>query len=559
MESDYTPRLKLARQIPIFPERRFVQLRIHFTFNGKNKVFERQIERVVIGRPKENVTIQLDLTPDESVSRPHACIWIEGDQYWVEDLGSARGTLVSGEEIRGKQKRLLLANDTIQVGNTILRVELPANASTALSAAPQPDPGTTVLTDLADEGGRLEIGGAIAADAAVFVALPEAAAGAAERFALLCELPLQFAEPVPLESLMQTIVERLVAVIPGAARGALLVRNRSTGQLLLKAHVPHGAPSVSMTLAQRAIEKKAAFIWRRGEDFTASLIESSCFSGMYSPLLWKNEVLGVICVDNPSGERFFDDEDLRLILAVARYAAMAVANRQLQEDLQLNAALLARLLTNFSPKIRDNLLKKVRNGKLRLGGERSEVTILYSDIRGFTRMSAAMDAEDVVEMLNEYFGPLVSAVFGYNGTVDKFVGDAVLAVFGSPEHDPKQHENAVRAALEMQAAVTRINEVRQARGHVTCNIGIGINCGEVFHGFIGSSERMEFTVIGDVVNKTARYCDGAQPAEILIGPELHQHVWRTIVAEPVSIPTKHEGTLSAYRVKSIKADTPTKA
>lgn len=192
---------------------------------------------------------------------------------------------------------------------------------------------------------------------------------------------------------------------------------------------------------------------------------------------------------------------------------------------------------------------------MRLGGERSGVTILYSDIRGFTRMSAAMDAEDVVEMLNEYFAPLVNAVFRYNGTVDKFIGDAVLAVFGSPEHDAKQHENAVRTALEMQAAVTRIDEARHARGHVTCNMGIGINCGEVFHGFVGSSERMEFTVIGDVVNKTARYCDGAQPGEILIGPELHQHVWRTIVAEPTSIPTKHEGTLSAYSVKGIKPDT----
>jgi adenylate cyclase len=531
-------------------------VRIHFTYNGKSAVFDKQIEKVIVGRPKENVTVELDLTPDESVSRPHACIWIEGDQYWVEDLGSTRGTLVSGEEIKDQGKRQLLAGNTIQIGNTILRVELPVSPEASATSESMIDTGATLPADPAIEDGRLEIGKSISADSPMFGGQQLVEARAAQRLALLCELPLQFAERISLESLMQTIVERLLTVIPGALRGALLMRERTTGHLLLKAHVPTGKPSISMTLAQRAIERREAFIWQHGDDLTASLLESSCWSGMYAPLLWGKEVLGVICVDHPNRERFFDEEDLELLLAVARYSAIAVVNRQLQEDLKQNAALLSRLLTNFSPKVRDNLLKKARNGKLRLGGERSEVTILYSDIRGFTRMSAAMDAEDVVEMLNEYFAALVNAIFRYNGTVDKFVGDAVLAVFGSPEHDPKQHENAVRASLEMQAAVTRINEARHARGLVTCNMGIGINCGEVLHGFIGSSERMEFTVIGDVVNKTARFCDGAQAGEILIGPELHQHVWRTIVAEAGSIPTKHEGTLSVYSVKELRQNVP---
>jgi adenylate cyclase len=505
------------------------------------------------------VEVELDLTPDDSVSRPHACIWVEHGKYWIEDLGSTHGTLVSGEQIRGKVKRLLRADDTIKVGRTILRVEMPDRVSGSATATLQLDSGTTILQAVDEDGAHIEIGETIPADSPVFGAQQVIAASTAQRLSLLCELPLQFAEPLPLDSLMQIIVERLVAVIPGAARGALLVRDRMTSQLLLKAHVPRGTPSVSMTLAQRAIEKRAAFIWRSGEDSTASLLESSCLSGMYAPLLWRNEVFGVICVDNPSCERFFGDEDLRLLLAVARYAAMAVANRQLQEDSQQNAALLARLLTNFSPKVRDNLLKRAKNGKLRLGGEKSEVTILYSDIRGFTRMSAGMDAEDVVEMLNHYFGALVNSVFRYNGTIDKFVGDAILAVFGSPEPDPTQHENAIRSALEMQAAMERLNEERRAVGLVTWNVGIGINCGEVLHGFIGSAERMEFTVIGDVVNKTERLCEGAQPGEILIGPELHQRVWQAIVAEIASIPTKHEGNLSAYRLKGLKPDTRTKS
>jgi adenylate cyclase len=105
-----------------------------------------------------------------------------------------------------------------------------------------------------------------------------------------------------------------------------------------------------------------------------------------------------------------------------------------------------------------------------------------------------METEDVVDMLNHYFAALVNAIFRYDGTVDKFVEDAIVAVFGSPEPDSKQHEKATPAALEMQASVKRVNEERRARGLVSCDMGIAIHCGEVIRGFIGSAERMEFTV-----------------------------------------------------------------
>jgi len=153
-----------------------------------------------------------------------------------------------------------------------------------------------------------------------------------------------------------------------------------------------------------------------------------------------------------------------------------------------------------------------------------------------------------VDLLNECFASLVEAIFKYDGTVDKYIGDAILAVFGSPEPDPQQHDKAVRAALEMQAAMTDLNETRARRGDVTCQIGIGVHCGEVLHGFIGTAERMEFTVIGDAVNRTSRYCDGAGPGEVLISPEVYELVWRQVEAERTSIPTKHEGDLPAYRV-----------
>jgi len=164
-----------------------------------------------------------------------------------------------------------------------------------------------------------------------------------------------------------------------------------------------------------------------------------------------------------------------------------------------------------------------------------------------------MDPDDVVEMLNAYFARLIPVIFAHNGTVDKYIGDAILAVFGSPEPDAQHHAKAVQAAVGMQAAMREVNAERTAQGLVTCDIGIGVHCGQVIHGFIGALERMEFTVIGDAVNRASRYCDGAPPGEVLLSPEVHARVWTVVQAEWTTIATKHEGDLVAYRLKGLKA------
>ena len=182
---------------------------------------------------------------------------------------------------------------------------------------------------------------------------------------------------------------------------------------------------------------------------------------------------------------------------------------------------------SFSPSLRARVLERARQGRLRPGGERSEVTILCSDIRGFTAATSKMDADEIAEVLNVYLPALTEPIVAQNGTIDKYMGDAILAVFGSPDPDSDQHVKAVRAAHEMQAAMRRINQKRNANGQLVCNIGIGIHCGEVFHGFIGATERMEFTVIGDAVNCSSRYCSGAAAGEVLISPALSQRVWQS--------------------------------
>ncbi|HMF11975.1 MAG TPA: adenylate/guanylate cyclase domain-containing protein, partial [Gemmataceae bacterium] len=162
-----------------------------------------------------------------------------------------------------------------------------------------------------------------------------------------------------------------------------------------------------------------------------------------------------------------------------------------------------------------------------------------------------MEPDDVVDLLNGCFSRFIPILLAQDGTVDKYIGDAILTVFGSPDADPAQYQKAVRAAWQMQTAMRELNAQRATRNEVTCGMGIGIHCGEVVHGFIGSAERMEYTVIGDAVNYASRYCDAAGDGEIVISPEVHQHVWKIVKAKEVTIATKHEGNLRAYRVQEV--------
>jgi len=518
-------------------------MRLTYSYQGTEQVFDRDTTQVIAGRPSQAIAVDLDLRPDQAVSRPHARIWVEGGKYWIEDLNSLRGTLIGEENIQGKGRRQLHPGDTVRIGDTILRVQIPLEG-TADHATP--------LALAAPTRPPLEIAAALDASLPPSMTVETPTPEMARRLALLYELPFHFAAEKGLDRLLQTIVERLVEVIPDAARGAVLLRDHGTDTLLLKAYVSPGQPAVSETLARRAMAEGKGFIWRRreGTEVGVTILQNRIETGMYAPLLWQGEALGVICVDNPERDSTFTDGDWRLMLAVAQYATMALSNHQLQEKLHRESEIKTTLLRQFSPKVAERLMGQ--HGRQRLASQRGEVTILCSDIRGFTRLSQGMGPDDVVEMLNAYLAQLTPVLFKYDGTVDKYAGDSILAIFGSPEPDPKHVEKAVQAAVEMQAAMGTLNAVRKARGQITFGIGIGVHCGDVVHGFIGPPERRDFTVIGDAVNRASRYCDGAKAGEVLISPAVHSRVWKVVQAEPTTILTKHEGALPAFRVTGLQ-------
>ncbi len=509
-------------------------------FRGKKLRFDLDSDNLVIGRTADGVVPNVALNDDPAVAPRHAQVWVAAGTVWIRDLDSPSGVLVNG--LRIAQPQQIGPGDEIIVGSTTLTVtSRPAGGAAGQPAQPpakpqaEADEATVTLKSEMD---------------ARRTAAPEFNSTSQKQLAMLYELPIQFAAERDLRKLFGLVLKSVIEIIPGAKRGALLVLDRASGKLALRAAVPEENPPISRTLIRRAVAQGKGFIWSKDAemDVSQSMKALSIATGMYCPLMWQGEVQGVICVDTPDPKRSFADSDLRFLIAVAHYAAAALSNSALQADIEFKNKVQDRLLTNFSPRLRQRLVDQARAGALVPGGERSKVTLLMSDIRGFTTTTATMDVQLVVDMLNEYFTELVQVIFDHDGTIDKFIGDAILVVFGSPDADADQHAKAVKAAIAMQAANQRVNARRKARGEVCCDLGIGLHYGEVLHGFIGAEDRLEFTVIGDTVNRTARYCDGAGKGMIVVSPELHQFVKDQFEFKALAFPTKHEGEFKAFEV-----------
>jgi adenylate cyclase len=202
-----------------------------------------------------------------------------------------------------------------------------------------------------------------------------------------------------------------------------------------------------------------------------------------------------------------------------------------------------------SKQVVDELLDD--DAKLNLGGEEREVTILFSDIRGFTSMSENMSPENVVSTLNEYFSDMIDIVFKYNGTLDKIIGDELMIVYGAPISAEDDTQRAVTTAVEMQKQIICLNKKRKKRKDMPISAGIGINRGIVVSGNIGSRDMMDYTVIGDTVNLGARLCSAAGPGEILVSSTVWketQKYYSYKKLEPIKVKGK-KNKVSIYRIE----------
>jgi adenylate cyclase len=168
-----------------------------------------------------------------------------------------------------------------------------------------------------------------------------------------------------------------------------------------------------------------------------------------------------------------------------------------------------------------------------LTGERRQVTVLFCDVRGFTPMSERLSPEEVVLLLNDFYNLMIETTFKYDGTLDKFLGDAVMAVFGAPMAHPDHSARAIRTALAMQAGIAGLNEQRARDGKEPISVGIGVSAGEAVAGTVGTEDRMEYTVIGDSVNLAARLESNAKPGQILISQRTYERVRDLVETRPL--------------------------
>ena len=191
---------------------------------------------------------------------------------------------------------------------------------------------------------------------------------------------------------------------------------------------------------------------------------------------------------------------------------------------------------------------------LTLGGQKTHVTTMFCDIRGSSQIAEQLTPQELVTLLNEHFTAMTEILFEYEGTLDKYIGDEIMAIFGAPISVGNEDYRAVWAALEMQARNKELNAARRAENRPLLHFGIGIDSGEVIAGYIGSPKRMDFTVVGDRVNTAKRFCDMASAGKVVVG----ENTWKAIEQYAEGIPMGKltlkgkQQTVFAYEVVSLK-------
>lgn len=517
--------------------------------NGRVSDFPLTKDEVKIGRTSLRNDLVLD---DLAVSREHAAIRKTGETFTLYDLGSANGTLVNGAPVRNP--RTLLPGDEILIGKTscIYTPDMPSleREPSSISFGEVHDVDGTIMVSLVPEEFLKALKQAKEPPYASPVSktvIPEAeeVAESAEEtttgkarelavlqkkakiLALLYELGRALGSAFTLPEIYKMASEMLFSVTP-ADHCLILLTDRAAGELkavsvevsaALKAQglTETGASNIviSRTITSRVMKEGIALlVYDAQKDFgSESIMIQAIHSVMCAPLVGKEGLMGAIYVDRRDLLSRFEEADLDLLQAIASQTAIAIESTMAREQLQKEAVVRERL-GRFLPA---GVVDRVMKGEIKLGGVSQEVTTLFADIRGFTPMSERTTPEAVVEILNEHFTIMTDAIVQFGGTLDKYIGDSVMALFGAPYNNPEQDPiNAVNAAIEMQQGMKIVNDKLAARGLPTITIGIGINTGAVIVGEIGSEKQMNYTAIGDAVNLAARLESNAQPGQILV-------------------------------------------
>ncbi|MFN8570658.1 MAG: adenylate/guanylate cyclase domain-containing protein [Gemmatimonadaceae bacterium] len=479
---------------------------------------------------------------DPTVSRRHAEVAVESSGVTLRDLGSSNGTFVNGNRITTAR---VVPGDRLIFGKVLfeLRELSPVliDDATAEGMRRAARAGTTIVRQIpvpdADQAleNALRLSGVQKAVDETTTILPQSERDRL-RLTLLLEISKALTRATDVDQMLEKLTQFSFRLLDVDRVTILLLRpdgelEPSVSRLRAGAQSVRG---ISLALARTAIEKQVAILsddsepkangealGRSSKTPAAGGRTAAC-----APLVaGEGRVLGVLYVDSVTSNYRISEEDLDFLVAFAGIAAVAVDNVRYAERVRHESTVRANFERFFAPALAARIAASP--DAVRLGGERRSVAVLFSDIRGFTQLAAQMTPDETASLLTEYFTEMVECVFRHGGTLDKFIGDAVMAQWGAPISEADDADRALDAALDMMRCVERLNEGWRQQQRPEIQVGIGLSYGEAFAGFLGSDRRLEYTLIGDTVNTGNRICRAAEGGEILVSD-----AFRTALTRP---------------------------
>jgi len=514
---------------------------IIFTRNGENEV--ELNEHSLIGRHTSNhITIL-----DPGVSSVHCLIDFEFSKgFVIRDLGSLNGTFVNNKLLEAKMP--LHDGDEILLGSTRCifsskpagtMVHIVDDNAYAMHSHIHSSPTSKVESRFLNEK-----------------EIPDEAALRAdyEKLRITYELQRDIGFDMNIDNILERILDRTFELLT-CDRGIILMADEK-GVLKPRSYkttIQEDKFIISYTLVRHVQKEKTGIISTDAladDRFNGSesIIRKGTRSTISVPIMDQQKMIGIIILESSIAVNAYTEKDLDLLTNIANQTAQFIKTSEMAKKIKKDETTRKRFQRLLSP----NLAEMVVSGQLKVekGGVSRVATVLFADIRGFTLLSENARATEILRMLNDYFEVLVDIVFHHEGTVDKFIGDAVMAIWGAPVAHDDDPIRAVQAAIDIQNLLIEFNKTRAAEGQFQIQVGIGINTGSLVAGYIGSSHTMSYSVIGNTVNNAHRLCSTAKPGQILISEHTRNQLQDNFdMVELDSIPAK--GMLKPIRTFNV--------
>jgi adenylate cyclase len=512
-------------------------LRLRYVLEGEDHVVPLNQARIRLGRGSDNDVV----LPDVSVSRYHAELVQEPGGWYVQDLKSTNGVEVNRVPV---ERAPVQAGDQLGIGV----FEIVLEGQPARDVRQQPEGGTgpvltnaTIVRPLAEFAAIYGLGKESPTAA---LEITREQTGAERRFGFLTRLARILIVADEVDEVLQRLLGIAFEALP-VDRGFILLDDgrgelecelmRIGDQVELR---PSGEIPVSRTMLQAVIEERVALVTfdaqsdqrlSGGESIRLHQIRAA----MCAPLWSGERIIGVMQVDSPFQVGAFNEADLDFLTTLANFAAVAVERIRWARQAELEKSLRNRLERYHSPAVIEEVLRQgAEDGLRRL--KPAHATVLFADLVGFTPFAEGSRPEEVADSLDAFLDLAVEAIFRAGGTLDKFIGDCVMAFFGAPVPQEDHALRATRAAVEIQRDLAAWNRERAAQGLPGFRARVALNSGPVVVGDVGSARRVDYTVLGNTVNVAARLeAFVAQPGDVVLGPETWRLLAGAVATEPL--------------------------